>query len=135
MHYGEKNRMSFEESLYVAMSGIYPDISVRAFSRALGKSEGYWSSITAQQLSISNAALIHLNEYLDCRRLLLESDPLKVARIDLIQDLIAQEIVSRFALQNEDVDKVWKEMAKEIKKDPEEVMGCTAMPFVMSHSY
>lgn len=127
--------MSFEESLYIAMSDVYPDISVRSFSRALGKSEGYWSSITAQQLSISNAALIHLNDYLNCKRLLLESDSSKAARIDLIQDLIAQEIVSRFALQNEDVDKVWKEMAKEIKQDPEVVMGCTAMPFVMSHGY
>jgi len=127
--------MSFEESLYIAMSDVYPDISVRSFSRALGKSEGYWSSITAQQLSISNAALIHLNDYLNCKRLLLESDSSKAARIDLIQDLIAQEIVNRFAIQNEDVHKVWKEMAKEIKQDPEVVMGCTAMPFVMSHGY
>jgi hypothetical protein len=127
--------MSFEESLYIAMSDVYPDISVRSFSRALGKSEGYWSSITAQQLAISNAALIHLNDYLNCKRLLLESDSSKAARIDLIQDLIAQEIVNRFAIQNEDVHKVWKEMAKEIKQDPEVVMGCTAMPFVMSHGY
>ena len=127
--------MSFEESLYIAMSDVYPDISVRSFSRALGKSEGYWSSITAQQLSISNAALIHLNDYLNCKRLLLESDSSKAARIDLIQDLIAQEIVNRFAIQNEDVHKVWKEMAKEIKQDPEVVMGCTAMPFVMSCGY
>ena len=127
--------MSIEESLYIAMSDVYPDISVRSFSRALGKSEGYWSSITAQQLSISNAALIHLNDYLNCKRLLLESDSSKAARIDLIQDLIAQEIVNRFAIQNEDVHKVWKEMAKEIKQDPEVVMGCTAMPFVMSHGY
>lgn len=127
--------MSFEESLYIAISDVYPDISVRSFSRALGKSEGYWSSITAQQLSISNAALIHLNDYLNCKRLLLGSDSSKVARVDLIQDMIAQEIVRRFALQNEDVDKVWKEMAKEIKQDPEVEMGCTAMPFVMSHGY
>jgi len=127
--------MSFEESLYIAMSDVYPDISVRSFSRALGKSDGYWSSITAQQLSISNAALIHLNDYLNCKRLLLESDSSKAARIDVIQDLIAQEIVSRFVLQNEDVDKVWKEMAKEIKQDPGVKMGCTAMPFVISHGY
>lgn len=127
--------MSFEESLYIAMSDVYPNISVRSFSRALGKSDGYWSSITAQQLSISNAALIHLNDYLNCKRLLLESDSSKAARIDVIQDLIAQEIVSRFVLQNEDVDKVWKEMAKEIKQDPRVKMGCTAMPFVISHGY
>jgi hypothetical protein len=124
--------MRFEESLYMAMSDVYPDISVRSFSRVLGKSEGYWSSITAQQLSISNAALIHLNDYLNCKRLLLESDSPKAVKIDLIQDLIAQEIVSRFAFQNEDFDKVWKEMAKEIKQDPR---GWVAMPFVMRCGY
>jgi hypothetical protein len=67
MHYGVK-KMSFEESLYIAMSDVYPEISVRSFSRALGKSEGYWSSITAQHLSISNAALISLNDYLNCKK-------------------------------------------------------------------
>ena len=128
--------MSFEESLYIAMSDVYPDLSVRSFSRALGKSEGYWSSITAQQLAISNAALIHLNDYLNCKRLLLESDSSKAARIDLIQDMIAQEIVSRFAVQHEDVDKVWKVMEKkEINQEPNMERGCTDMPFVMTRGY
>jgi hypothetical protein len=104
--------MSFEESLYIAMSDVYPDISVRSFSRAMGKSDGYWSSITAQHLSISNTALIHLYDYLNCKKLLLQSCSSKAARIDLIQNMISQEIVSRFAVQHEDVDKVWKVMEK-----------------------
>ncbi len=127
--------MSFEESLYIAMSDVYPEISVRSFSRALGKSEGYWSSITAQHLSISNAALISLNDYLNCKKPLLESRSSKAARIDLIQDMIAQEIVNRFAIQNEDVDKVWKRMGMDINQEPNMERGCTAMPFLMTRYY
>jgi hypothetical protein len=50
--------MTFEIELYGAIYNAYPTMTVRAFSHhALGMSSGYWSSITAQQLPISNAAL------------------------------------------------------------------------------
>jgi hypothetical protein len=49
--------------------------------------------------------------------------------------MIAQEIVNRFAIQNEDIDKVWKRMGMDINQEPNMERGCTAMPFLMTRYY
>lgn len=64
----EEYMVKFEDDLYAAMSELYPNISVRSFSIALGKSSGYWSSITSQDLPVSHTALIFLNDYLECKK-------------------------------------------------------------------
>ncbi len=60
----------FEDELYDAMCEAIPGTTVRSFSQALGMSDGYWSSLRSQSLSVSKSALVHLSEYLDVRELL-----------------------------------------------------------------
>lgn len=124
--------MRFEDELYVAMCDVYPQMTVRAFSHALGMSSGYWSSITAQELPVSNVALINLNDYIECRKLLMESDEARMRRLDSIQRMIAKEIVNRFALENESFDEVWDEVSMSLRKNQSVSSGnYGAMPFVM----
>ena len=124
--------MKFEDDLYVAMQEIYPKITVRSFSLALGRSSGYWSSITAQGLPVSNTALIHLSDYLECRKLLLESCDARVHKLAEVQRMVAREIVDRFALENESFEEVWDEVSASLrieKVKEAELYG--AMPFMM----
>ena len=125
--------MRFEDELYEAMCGVYPQLTVRAFSHALGMSSGYWSSITAQELPVSNVALINLNDYIECRKLLMESDGERLRRLDSIQRMIAKEIVNRFALENESIDEVWDEVSTSLRQGQRSNdLTYGAMPFVMS---
>jgi hypothetical protein len=127
-----ENSMRFEDELYEAMCDAYPQLTVRAFSHALGMSSGYWSSITAQELPVSNVALINLNDYIECRKLLMESDEARMRRLDSIQRMIAKEIVNRFALENESFDEVWDEVSMSLRKNQSVSSGnFGAMPFVM----
>ena len=124
--------MRFEDELYEAMCNAYPQLTVRSFSHALGMSSGYWSSITAQELPVSNVALINLNDYIECRKLLTESDGARLRRLDGVQRMIAKEIVNRFALENESFDEVWDEVYMSLRKNhsvSSDSYG--AMPFVM----
>lgn len=122
----------FEVELYDAMCDAYPQLSVRAFSRALGMSSGYWSSITAQELSVSNVALINLTDFIECRKLLMEPDGARWRRLDGIQRMIAKEIVNRFAIENESFDEVWDEVSASLRHCQSVSSGSyDAMPFVM----
>lgn len=56
--------MSFEKDLFNQIKAAIPTMNVRRFSRYCGKSDGYYSSITAQALPISTNALLHLAEML-----------------------------------------------------------------------
>ena len=124
--------MRFETELYEAMRDAYPRLSVRAFSQALGMSSGYWSSITAQELSVSNVALINLTDFIACRKLLMESDGARWRRLDGIQRMIAKEIVNRFALENESFDEVWDEVSAPLRHcQSVSSSSYDAMPFVM----
>ena len=124
--------MQFENELYEAILDAYPKMSVRAFSQALGMSSGYWSSITAQDLAVSNVALINLNDFIECRKLLMESDLARQRKLESIQRLIAKEIVSRFALENESFDAVWDEVSTSLRQSQCVASGSHgAMPFVM----
>lgn len=107
--------MQFESELYEAMCDAYPNLTVRGLSHALGMSSGYWSSITAQELPVSNVALINLNDYLECRKLLAEANGTRLFKLDLIQRMIAKEIVNRFALENEAFDEVWDEVSTSLR--------------------
>ncbi len=124
--------MRFEDELYEAMCDAYPKLTVRAFSHALGMSSGYWSSITAQELSVSNVALINLNDFIECRKLLMESDGARLRRLDGIQRMIAKEIVNRFALENESFDEVWDEVSTSLRQSQSVASGSYgAMPFLI----
>jgi len=124
--------MRFEDELYEAMCDAYPKLTVRAFSHALGMSSGYWSSITTQALPVSNVALINLNDYLECRKLLMESDGVRLFKLDGIQRMIAKEIVNRFALENESFDEVWEEVSTSLRqRQRSSDFAYGAMPFVM----
>jgi hypothetical protein len=88
--------MKFEQSLYEAMCGVYPAITVRGFSSMLGKSEGYWSSITAQGLAVSNSALVNLMDVLEARKILMTEGSQVSKRVGQIQELIRVELINRF---------------------------------------
>ena len=81
---------------------------------------------------MSNVALINLNDYIECRKLLMESDEARMRRLDSIQRMIAKEIVNRFALENESFDEVWDEVSMSLRKNQSVSSGnYGAMPFVM----
>jgi hypothetical protein len=82
--------MNFTKHLFLMTSMVLPDITARTFSRYLGKSEGYYGSITAQNLDISTNSLLFLAEVLDHKNTI---NPNK--RITELQAVIAQEVVRR----------------------------------------
>jgi hypothetical protein len=122
----------FEEELYDAMCDAFLETTVRSISKAMGMSDGYWSSIVSQGLKVSNSALIHLNEHLEVRLFRLDPESSKSRQVKLIQTLIAREIVKRFAYEVEPIDLVWDEVATVANQEYEEISGTFgAMPFVM----
>ena len=82
--------MSFTKQLFEMTSMALPDVTARTFSRYLGKSEGYYGSITAQNLDISTNSLLFLSELLDQKS---SNTPNK--RITELQSMIAQEVARR----------------------------------------
>lgn len=96
--------MSFTKQLFDKTSMALPDVTARTFSRYLGKSEGYFGSISAQNLNISTNSLLYLSEVLEHKKL---SDPNQY--ISEIQEMIAQEVARRFqsvSTQNIEVRKM-----------------------------
>jgi hypothetical protein len=126
--------MCFKENLYLAMSEVFPETSVRSFSKALGKSDGYWSSMIAQRLNVPDEALIHLNDYLECQKILLEANSSRLRKIDGIQEMITQEVVRRFKVKSESLDKISREIANEFKED-ERTLIQGPLPFVVYRNY
>ena len=59
----------FNEEIYNKIIRVLPDTTSRSFSRDCGMSEGYWGSISSQQLPISTQALVHLLEALEVKKL------------------------------------------------------------------
>ena len=82
--------MSFTKQLFEMTSMALPDVTARTFSRYLGKSEGYYGSITAQNLDISTNSLLYLSEVLEYRNSLNPSQ-----RITELQAMIANEVAKR----------------------------------------
>ena len=86
----QETTMSFTKQLYEMTSLALPDVTARTFSRYLGKSEGYYGSVTAQNLDISTNSLLFLSEVLDHKNSI---SPNK--RISDVQSLLAQEVARR----------------------------------------
>jgi hypothetical protein len=88
--------MSFESKLYQSMCQVYPAMTVRAFSVIMGKSEGYWSSITAQGLMASTDSLVNLYDAISAKKILIEQSSAAHKRLTAIQDMIRTELTDRF---------------------------------------
>lgn len=100
----QETTMSFTKQLYEMTSLALPCVTARTFSRYLGKSEGYYGSVTAQNLDISTNSLLFLSEVLDRKNSTSPSE-----RIAEVQSLIAQEVARRmhsFQTQNVAVRKL-----------------------------
>jgi hypothetical protein len=82
--------MSFTQQIYDMASMALPDITTRTFSRYCGKSEGYYGSISAQNLPISTNSLLYLSEVLEHKK---AESPNK--HITELQLMIAQEVARR----------------------------------------
>ena len=96
--------MSFTKQLFEMTSMALPDVTARTFSRYLGKSEGYYGSVSSQNLDISTNSLLFLSELLEHRYSTNQSK-----RIAEVQSLIAQEVARRmhtFETQNVAVRKL-----------------------------
>jgi len=82
--------MSFTKQLFEKTAMALPDITARTFSRYCGKSEGYYGSISAQNLDISTNSLLYLSEILEQKK---ATSPNQY--IAELQTMIAEEIAQR----------------------------------------
>lgn len=97
---------SFEARLYREMKQINPQITIRKLSRAMGKTDGYFASVTTQKVGVSLDALMKLNQYLDCRIVLVGEK--SADGIRKIQKTIATEVISRLREKTEDSSEFWE---------------------------
>jgi hypothetical protein len=119
--------MEFNHDLYWALADLYPEITVRRLSRLMGKSEGYWSSINAQKMAVSNAALVQLLDALAFQSITTDAYSLKKTKINEIKKFITEELITRFH-ENTGIDQTGS--FNSAKKDPVGHYG--AMPFMVS---
>jgi hypothetical protein len=119
---------NFEQRLFIALAQIFPDMSVRDISNWAGKSSGYWSSITSQGLPVSTSALKNLNEYIECRKILLHHEDALHIRLTRIQELIKREIVGRFLIETESFDNIKEQVSNTLNGN--ENYG--ALPFLLN---
>jgi hypothetical protein len=82
--------MSFTKQIYEKTLMALPDVTARTFSRYCGKSEGYYGSISAQNLDISTNGLLYLSEVLEHKK---STNTNK--HITETQSLIAEKIARR----------------------------------------
>ena len=88
--------MQFNTELYWALSEIYPNLTVRSISKMMGKSQGYWSSVNAQNIAVSTSALVHLLDALSCLKIQSISGSTRFEKIKLLITKIEQELFTRF---------------------------------------
>ncbi len=119
--------MEFEQDLFMAIKKIYPALSVRGMSKLLGKSAGYWSSISSQKFSVSNDSLVYLLDALECQRILNETGTHKTKQISQVQDLIVSELSLRFQQQTG-----LEQLGEFGYYKPEAVGQYDALPFIVS---
>ena len=96
--------MNFTKQLFQMTSAALPDVTARTFSRYLGKSEGYYGSVSSQNLDIPTNSLLYLSEILEHKYSLTQSK-----RIAEVQSMIAKEVARRmhtFETQNAAVRKL-----------------------------
>jgi len=118
--------MEFEIELYESLKAIFPTLSVRGMSKLLGKSSGYWSSIMAQQLSVSNQSLVQLLDALECQKILSSPTTPKSSKISSVQEFIVNELAMRFQVQT------GLEQVGEYNYSQRDDSTYDAMPFIVS---
>ena len=123
---------TFEDQLYESVACVLPDLTVRKMSKFMGKSEGYWSSLMAQGLPVSNDALCCLISYLETRKVTSANTPNFNQRVASAQRFISQEIVKRFNTE------YWEyvHQAQDSTEDygrRTEISSSDPMPFIVSH--
>lgn len=101
--------MTFNDELYEAVCRIWPRTSVRSFSKILGRSTGYWSSIKSQNLRLSTGALMNLHTTLEMQILIAKHAEMQRQMRDL-QRKISQELAQRFIEQIEADELVIEEL-------------------------
>ncbi len=124
---------SFEEILYEAMKFVHPAITTRLFSVAcLGRCKSYWSSVVSQGLKVPNTALLSLYDYLEAKKIVSNDKPLNVRVINDIQEMIEDEIISRFQQTNQISKEGWDRLSQSIRDEAnEEKYGYYGlMPFI-----
>ena len=119
--------MEFNTVLYWALAGVYPDMTVRSLSRMLGKSDGYWSSVMAQKMAVSNTSLVHLLDALECQSIITEAGTPRGRKITEVKSLICDELVTRF---QEKTGIYRKDLQPTDSTDPVARFG--ALPFIVS---
>ena len=119
--------MQFNRDLYWALADLYPEMTVRSLSRMMGKSDGYWSSVNAQKMAVSNAALVQLLDALELLHGRTNYYAGKKKIIDEVKSLITDELITRFH-ENTGIDQSGS--FQSLRKDPATYYG--ALPFLMS---
>lgn len=122
----------FEDQLYESVACVLPDLTVRKMSKIMGKSEGYWSSLMAQGLPVSNDALCFLISYLETRKVISASTPDFNKRVACAQRLISQEIVKRFNSEYWEYVHQAQDLAEDYRHRTE-ISRSDPMPFIVSH--
>jgi hypothetical protein len=89
---------TFEQELYEAVARAFPGLTVRAMSRLLGKSSGYWSSVSSQNLPLSTDALTHLSEVIECQQIMCPPDSRRGQRLADARRLICEQLSVRLEL-------------------------------------
>lgn len=86
---------TFEQELYEAVGRAFPGLTVRTMSKLLGKSSGYWSSVTSQNLPLSTDALTHLSDVIECQQVMCPLDSRRGQRLADAQQLICEQLSAR----------------------------------------
>ncbi len=90
--------MQFNTDLYWALAEVFPNITVRSLSKMMGKSAGYWSSVTTQH-AVGTSALVQLMDALECQKIQAPEGSARREKLDRVSVMITQELVSRFEAQ------------------------------------
>lgn len=88
--------MQFNTELYWALLEIYPNLTVRSISKMMGKSQGYWSSVNAQNIAVSTSALVQLLDCLTCLKIQSMPGSARYEKLILFITKIEQELFTRF---------------------------------------
>lgn len=123
---------TFEDQLYELVACVLPDLTVRKMSKFMGKSEGYWSSLMAQGLPVSNDALCCLISYLETRKVTSANTPNFNQRVASAQRFISQEVVKRFNTEYWEYVHQAQDLAEDYRHKIE-ISRSDPMPFIVSH--
>ena len=89
---------TFEQQLYEAMGQAYPGLTVRSMSKLLGKSSGYWSSMTSQKLPLPTETLMYLSDLVECQKIMLPWGSGRALKLEKVQSLLCEEFSARLTV-------------------------------------